>query len=598
MDKDKQSAREPARDVEVFEQTTNTMQSQEERAESALLRRQEPDPALSKPAAYINDAADDQDGLDEAIDDQQGTPAIANPKESKSELIIGLAKGFATFFHTPDGDAFASITVNNHIENVRVRSHDFKRWLGMIHYKESRGTPGAQAVKDATDILEAEGMYDGPEIPMHIRYAEHAGSIYIDLCNDSWDQVQVMKDGWKVIGSKDSPVKFYRAQGMAALPLPSREGSIDLLRQFLNIENDSDWVMIVSWLIASMRPDRPFTVLVLQGEQGTAKSTTARLLRDLIDPSTVPSQSVPRSEWDLVIAASKSWVLNYDNLSYLSPTMSDSFCRVSTGGGFRTRALYTDDNERLFNSIRPIIMNGISDFASRHDLADRSLIVQLPPIPKKKRVSEDELMMYWDLTRDKLFGGLCNALSVALANIGSAKLPYRHRMADFASWATAAEPAFGWEHGTFIRAYENNQRRLVDIAIEADIVAVEIVRLIQSHRDHEWTGTATELLRQTESLNPELSFLKIWPKQANVFSGKLRRAAAALREKGIEIEWIKSGDRVIHIYRNDNYVPESLDHIAPENKAGECEATSAQYAEKAATPVDSWSDRHLNDEIT
>jgi len=185
------------------------------------------------------------------------------------------------------------------------------------------------------------------------------------LCNGSWDQVQATKDGWKVIGSKDSPVKFYRAQGMAALPIPSREGSMDLLRQFLNIENGSDWVMIVSWLITSMRPDRPFTVLVLQGEQGTAKSTTARLLRDLIDPSTVLSQSVPKSERDLVIAASRSWVLNFDNLSYLSPAMSDALCRLSTGGGFRTRALYTDDGERLFSSIRPIIMNGISDFATR-----------------------------------------------------------------------------------------------------------------------------------------------------------------------------------------------------------------------------------------
>ena len=74
-----------------------------------------------------------------------------------------------------------------------------------------------------------------------------------------------------MIGSKHSPVKFYRAQGMAALPVPIQEGSIDLMRNFLNIENDSNWVMIVSWVIASMRPNRPFPVLVLQGEQGTAK---------------------------------------------------------------------------------------------------------------------------------------------------------------------------------------------------------------------------------------------------------------------------------------------------------------------------------------
>ena len=83
-----------------------------------------------------------------------------------------------------------------------------------------------------------------------------------------------------------------------------------------------------------------------------------------------------------------------------------------------------------------------------------------------------------------------------------------------------------------------------------------------------------------------------------MFSGRLKRAAAALREKGIEIEWTKSDKRIIHIYRNDNYVPGSLDHIAPENKAGEYEAGAAYPAEQAAKRDESWSDRHLNDEIT
>jgi len=555
-------------------------------------------PAPSIPPTYRAGTKDGQDGQDEAINDQQSTQAIANPKESKAELIISLAKGFANFFHTPDGDAFASITVNNHIENVRVRSHDFKQWIGRLYYMESGKSPGAQPVKDAMEILEGEGKFDGPEIPLNIRYAEHDDYFYIDLCNANWDQVRIGKGEWSVIGSKESPVKFYRAQGMAALPVPNGDGSIDVLRQFLNIENESDWVLIVSWLIGSMRPERPFAVLVLQGEQGTAKSTTAKLLRDLIDPSTVPSQSVPRSERDLVIAASKSWVLNFDNLSYLSPTMSDAFCRLSTGGGFRTRALYTDDNERLFNSMRPIIMNGISDFAHRHDLADRSLIIQLPMIPKHKRIPEHELMMYWDLTKYKIFGALCNALSIALANIDKVKLPYLPRMADFAKWATAAESAFGWKPGTFIRKYENNQKRLVDIAIEGDNVAIAIVRLIQLHRDHEWSGTASDLLQHTAGANQDLSSIKSWPKQANVFSGRLRRAAAALREKGIEIEWIKSGDRTIHIYRNDNYVPGSLDYVEPENKVRECESPGIDYAEIAPVraPVN-WDGYPSDDEI-
>jgi len=388
------STMEKAQDIDTFELTVNTMEPKGEQEKSYPPILPEVEPAPSTPSESQPKTKDDQDDLLEAIEDQFVAPANGNTKESKAELIFSLAKGFANFFHTPDGDAFASITVNDHIENVKVRSNDFKHWLGRLYYKESGRPPGSQAVKDAMEILEVEGMFDGPEISLNIRYAEHDDNLYIDLCNANWDQIRIEAGKWSVIGSKDSQVKFYRAQGMAALPIPDGNGSIDDLRKFLNIENNSDWVLIVSWLIGSMRPNRPFAVLVLQGEQGTAKSTTARLLRELIDPSTVPSQSVPRTERDLVIAASKSWVLNFDNLSYLSPMMSDAFCRLSTGRGYRTRALYTDDNERLFNSMRPIIMNGISDFASRHDMTDRSLIVQLPVIPRNKRTSERELMMY------------------------------------------------------------------------------------------------------------------------------------------------------------------------------------------------------------
>ncbi len=110
---------------------------------------------------------------------------------------------------------------------------------------------------------------------------------------------------------------------MKALPIPNPNGSIDLLREFLNIENESDWVLVASWALGSMRPSGPFPILVLQGEQGAAKSTTAILLKDLTDPSTVPSQSLPRSERDLAIAASKSYVFNFDNLSGLRSSLSN-----------------------------------------------------------------------------------------------------------------------------------------------------------------------------------------------------------------------------------------------------------------------------------
>ncbi len=497
------------------------------------------------------------------------SPVKMNGKESQAELMIKSAKELATFFHTPDGEVFASMKVNGHIENVRIRSRAFRRWLSRSHYQETGKPAGAQAIKDTVAILEAEGLYDGEEQELHIRYAWHEGAIYIDLGNADWHQVRIRSGEWGVIEGRESPVKFIRTPGMREMAAPVLGGSIDALRPLLNIENDSDWVLIVSWLIGAMSPKGPFPVLVLQGEQGTAKSTTARILRNLLDPSTIPSQALPKGEQDLVIVASGTWILNFDNLSYLRPEMSDALCRLSTGGGFRTRALYTDDGERMFHAMRPMIMNGITDIATRHDLADRSLIIQLPVIPKDKRRSEKDLQQRWDEVRGLVFGALCSAVAGAIAHIETTKLDSLPRMADFATWVTAAENALEWEKGVFLREYDANRKRLISISMDADPIAITIIRLIQRHKGHQWSGSATELHRMLSTLNQDFSNQRAWPRQPNVLSGRLRRAAAGLRELGIEIEWTKSGNRTIHISRNGNYTPGALDHIVPENQSPE-----------------------------
>jgi hypothetical protein len=290
----------PSSDFNTFEQSISTMEPQGKRPESNQPHIPQAEAVPTSPTMPENETLGDHLTV---IADKWEMMANSNVKESQALLMVTLAKGFTnTLFHTPNGEAFASIVVNEHAETHRVSSNDFSHWLGRLYYKETGKPASAQCMKEAIKTIEAE-------------------------C-----------------------IKFCWNQGMSPLPVPKLQGSIDQLRPFLNFENESDWVVLVSWLVSCMRPDRPFPILVLQGEQGTAKSTTARLLRDLIDPSTVPSQSMPRSERDLVIAASKSWVLNLDNLSSLSPDMSDAFCRISTGGGFRTRSVYTNDSERLFNS--------------------------------------------------------------------------------------------------------------------------------------------------------------------------------------------------------------------------------------------------------
>jgi hypothetical protein len=425
--------------------------------------------------------------------------------------------------------------------------------------------PKAQAVRDAQRHFEGMGLFEGRQEDVHLRYAGNSGAVYIDLANDAWEQIRITKEGWEIIKAQDSPVKFKRAKGMLPLCYPGEtSATMEDIGRFFNVKTENDLVLIISWLLGAMQPEGPFPILVLQGEQGSAKSTTARLLKDIIDPSTVPLRTLPSCERDLAIAASKVWGLSVDNLSGLPIWLSDAFCRLATGGGFGTRTLFTDDTEILFNARRPLILNGISDIATRHDLADRALIVHLPPVLEKKRMSEKQLEASWKKAKPAIQKTLLDAVASALRNLNDVLLPGLPRMADFATWVTAAEEGLRWTSGTFMKAYEANRMNLIDIALEADIVATAIMDLMKETA--KWTGTASQLYEKLKSLVPDYERkANVWPRGANVLSGRLIRAQTFLRKKSIEIERRKSGDRIITIWRTDKIEPAPAEPVPAPN---------------------------------
>ena len=198
---------------------------------------------------------------------------------------------------------------------------------------------------------------------------------------------------------------------MLALPTPlsAGDGNDDcdgLLRRFFNVSGEDDLRLIVAWLVAALRSTGPYPVLLFQGEQGSAKSTAERLARAVVDPSAAPLRTTPRSEHDLYIAADNAHVIALDNISTLQPWLSDALCRLSTGGGFSTRTLYENREEELFEGMKPVILNGITDVVSRPDLLDRALVVALPPIPDEERRPESELWREFEQTRPAILASL------------------------------------------------------------------------------------------------------------------------------------------------------------------------------------------------
>src|SRR5262249_36836984 len=191
-------------------------------------------------------------------------------------------------------------------------------------------------------------------------------------------------------------------------------------------------------------PKGPFPVLCLHGEQGCGKSTLARLLRLLIDPNAAALRSEPRDPRDLIIAASNSWVVSFDNLSHLKHWLSDALCRLATGGGFSTRELYTDADEILFDAMGPAVLNGIEDLATRGDLLKRSIILTLETISDSQRRTEGDFWREFEVARPRILGALFDVVAAGLKALPTVKLTSLPRMADFARWVRACEPALGW----------------------------------------------------------------------------------------------------------------------------------------------------------
>jgi len=308
-------------------------------------------------------------GPDRVLDLFANAESSEKQNVTQAQFLIRLAEG-AELFHSPSGEGCARFLVDQHYEVWPLRSSGFRNWLVRQFYAQAKKPPSTQALQDSIGLLAARAQFDGPERPLAVRVAEHDGKIYIDLCDCLWQVVEIDGEDWRVVDR--SPVRFRRASGMHPLPIPGRGGSITQLRKFINVGDDANWIMCVCWLLAACRPRGPYPVLLLQGEQGSAKSTMGKLLRRLVDPSVSLIRTAPREERDLLIAATNSWVVAYDNLSGIPPWLSDALCRLATGGGFSIRALYTDSDEIFFNAMRPVALNGIDQLAERADLADRA----------------------------------------------------------------------------------------------------------------------------------------------------------------------------------------------------------------------------------
>ncbi|MCH7485270.1 MAG: hypothetical protein IIA90_09025, partial [Chloroflexi bacterium] len=463
-------------------------------------------------------------------------------KKSQATIMTELAiESGAVLFHTPEFKEYAALQVDGHVETMALKGQAVRRWLASLYRQATGGAvPGSQPIQDALTALQGRAVHEGDEEDVHIRIAGHEGAIYIDLGDRDWRVVKISTEGWEVLDV--APVYFRRTREMLPLPEPE-SGSIDALRPLLNTSSDTDFRLLMTTLATGFFPDGPFVVLVVTGEQGSAKSFLTRLMRDLIDPSAAPLRTLPRNTRDLMISATNAWTLNFDNVSYIPAWMSDALCGLSTGTGFATRELYTDSEEMIFAAARPIILNGISSFVTRGDLADRALTITLPQVPEGERRPDDVINDEFARARPYIFGGVLDLVVEALRHERTVQIAHYPRMAIFARRGYAMASLLGWTGDDFLIAYRDRMRDAGGDVLDSSLIAGLLIALTREKGP--WEGTATELMSEMNSrASNTMRESKLWPRAANALSNEVKRLAPTLRAtERIEATTGKTGGR-------------------------------------------------------
>jgi hypothetical protein len=481
---------------------------------------------------------------------------------TKAQLIIPaiephLNKLFTDEYSIPH----AAIQVDDHIEVLKLGATRFKNWVRRTTYKENGSIIDNSTINDIIGILSAEAEFNPkcPTINLALRVANMDDSWYYDLTNKEWEFIKITPEGWYKV---KNAILFHRYRTTPQVR-PIREYPPDILDKFINlfnIQGDKNRLLLKCYIISLFIPGIPKVILNLHGEEGAAKTTLQELIKMLVDPSPMKTSSFLRDTNEFVQQLAHNYVMAYDNISIMRDWVSDLLCRVVTGSGFSKRELFTTDDDFIYTIMRCIMLNGITIAATKADLLDRSLIIQLKEIVKSKRRKVKDIWKEFDEIKAPLLGYILDVLVKVMIwkkENGSPGIQLS-RMADWTEYAEIISRCMGYEDNELVKAYNENEGLQLDEVLNSNPVATVLIKYMSNLAETEprllelkltATKWLNELKTQAETMGVDTRY-KYWPKIASQLTLRLKELKKSLSEAGIEIEWLsdpKTKERNIRI---------------------------------------------------
>jgi hypothetical protein len=478
-------------------------------------------------------------------------------KDEKEDTLQLVSKSCLQFFLDQYGSPYAAVRLSDHVETMAMNGKRIRNWICKIKYDATNILLSSETLASVLNVLRAKAEFENNTRNLYLRVAESDKEpfvIYYDLTNSRREVVKITPIRWSI---EKSPILFRRYGNQLMQPHPSISYPFNIFDQFielLNVKNDDNKLLLKCYIISLFIPEIPKPVLMLHGEQGSAKSTLLELIKMLVDPSILRTLSFSKNNDELVQKLSHNYISYFDNVSDIRNWISDQLCRAVTGSGFSKRELYTDDDDIIYNFRRCIGFNGINLAATKADLLDRGLIIQLERISEEQRRTIEDIWKDFEKIRPLLLGYIFDILVRVMKkkSEGGIKMKSHPRMADFAEVAEIISRIMGNMENKFLEVYHRNIGLQTEQALESSPIAATIIEFMNSRT--EWTGTTTELLNELEQVAEILKIKtknnKEWPTAPNRLSRRINDIKTNLRQIGIVIERYtnsKTNTRIIDI---------------------------------------------------
>jgi hypothetical protein len=477
---------------------------------------------------------------------------MVKPSSTKQTIDDHLIEIINTisYYHDRSGITYADI-VDKHQQQrfVEIQSEEFEGFIRNEFVKKSKTLPGAQKLSAAVAHAKYIASNSDNIIDVGFRFHCDDHDIIIDLSNSDNEAVVLNSKGWRVM---ETDTKFRRTNTMMSLPDPARNGDPNLIFDYVNLSNEEDRLLFLSWLclLPMMNIVRP--MIAFTGEAGSAKTSSARFTRMVFDPASPLESTSKMTQDDLSVAFYHNPIVFFDNMGKIPKFISDIFCQAITGGGYSKRAQYTNYSQVSIAFKRPIIISALGLPSMENDFLDRLIQFEMTK-PGNNLKSEIELNRNFERDHAKILGGCLNTLTSALNKINNVTLSDKIRLVDFINYGEAVSLALDYGPNAFSESLSNRIRNVKCNAVTEEEPIIEmIVAFMNTRENHEYDGMVSELFKNIIAGMNNKYYNKRVPTNANTFGKLLSKNTIldALHHHGLAVSKYQTRDgKKIHIKR-------------------------------------------------